>query len=217
MKGQCMQIVHLVIAIFLVLTTTQTLYANEHYVEIGITQSNATLEVPSHRAVLGNTIDIEGSTPLTLVRASAGIIFNPYFAIEGMLATGLAEEDVISGPATDTNGAIINYDVTMQTTLFAVTYAIFQYPILENLNIQAKAGYGYVNYYSSLEYNITGVQNDFIEGNDDGSGVAYGLGLNYGFDQHGISFYYDVLPTLNFEANDKVKTTGIGLAYRYTF
>jgi len=211
-----MQIVHLVIAIFLVLTTTQTLYANEHYIEIGITQSNATLEVPSHRAVLGNTIDIEGSTPLTLARASAGIIFNPYFAIEGMLATGFAEEDVISG----SNIAGVDntfYDMTLQTTLFAVAYAIIQYPILENLSVQAKAGYGYVNYYSSLEYNVTGIQSDFIDGSDDGSGIAYGLGLNYGFDQHGISFYYDVLPTLNFEANDKVKTTGIGLAYRYTF
>lgn len=205
-----------IIVFFTVAICSNSLLANEHYVEIGITQSNATLEVPSYRGVLGNTIDIEGSTPLTLVRASAGIVFNSYFAIEGMLATGLAEEDVING---NNIAGVDNtfYDMTIQTTLFAVTYAIIQYPILNNLSIQAKAGYGYVNYYSSLEYNVTGVQSDFIDGSDDGSGVAYGVGINYGFDQHGISFYYDVLPTLNFEANDKVKTTGFGLAYRYTF
>jgi len=211
-----MPIIRLTIVIFLFTTTAQSLHANEHYVEIGLTQSNATLEVPSQRAVLGNTIDIEGSTPLTLVRASAGMVFNSYFALEAMLATAFAEEDVISG----SNIAGVDntfYDMTLQTTLFAVTYAIIQYPILENLSVQAKLGYGYVNYYSSLEYNVTGVQSDFIDGSDDGSGVAYGVGINYGFDQHGVSFYYDVLPTLNFEANDKVKTTGIGLAYRYTF
>lgn len=194
-----------------------TTLAKEHYITFGVTQSNAKLVFPSARATLGNSINIEGSNPLTLARFSSGIIFNPYFAVEGLITTGLAEEDIISGPVTDTNGNTINYTLSMQNTVFVVSYLIAQYPIISNLNIQAKAGYGYVNYYTGFEYQTTSTGHQFIESNDDGSGLAYGLGINYQFNHHGLNIYYDIFPELKFEDDNKVTTSGFGIAYVYKF
>jgi len=202
----------IILVLLLSLFVLNTSKAEDSYVRFGITQSTADMQAPSYNNLFTNNDD---SVALTLVTAALGYKLHPFFNVELSVSTGLAEEDILQGPET-INGNVINYDVTLETTLFATVYAVGQYPILPGLHIQGRVGFGYGNYYRSLYYSQQSGSNG-SEGPEEGFGVAWGAGLSYVSGQHGVALFYDTLPELDIGGDDVIETTGISLLYQYHY
>ncbi|MFS2318500.1 porin family protein [Maricaulis sp. D1M11] len=109
---------------------------------------------------------------LNTVALRAGYDFNDYFGVEGQANFGLTDDDV--------NIAGTNVDISMDYAFSG--FLVAQYPVTEQLNVFARAGYTYAEIDADVA-NITV--------SDDDSAAAFGVGAEYFFtERSGVRFDY---------------------------